>query len=156
MSDKIHPLDAIRALEESSALKACIEALERENAALRDDDAKMQLLHRQEDQLIAAERKLIAAEADKARLSKALRTLLDCPDIADNDDKDEETHAAERVARAALAGSGSGWRDTCATEGCGHKATVHFERGGIGSYYCHDCYVRIQALPASPSTAGER
>lgn len=50
-----------------------------------------------------------AAEADKARLSEALRTLLYCPDIADNDDKDEETHAAERVARAALSGSGSGW-----------------------------------------------
>lgn len=77
-----------------------------------------------------------------------------------NMDRDypEICHAEEVFsrARAALAGSGSGWRDTCATEGCGHKATVHFERGGIGSYYCHDCYVRIQALPASPSTAGER
>lgn len=77
-----------------------------------------------------------------------------------NMDRDypEICHAEEVFsrARAALSGSCSGWRDTCATEGCGHKATVHFERGGIGSYYCHDCYVRIQALPASPSTAGER
>jgi hypothetical protein len=52
-----------------------------------------------------------AAETREARLSEALRTLLDCPDIADNDHKDEETHAAERVARAALSGSGSGWRE---------------------------------------------
>lgn len=52
-----------------SRLADRIEALERENAALRDDDAKMQLLHQQEDQLIAA-------EADKARLSEALREAL--------------------------------------------------------------------------------
>jgi hypothetical protein len=58
-----------------SRLADRIEALERENAALRDDDAKMQLLHRQEDQLIAAERKLIAAEAREARLSEALRRI---------------------------------------------------------------------------------
>lgn len=57
-------------------------------------------------------------------------------------------------ARTALAGSGDGWRDTCATEGCGRRAFFWFERGGIGSYYCHDCYMRIQSLPASPSTAG--
>lgn len=33
---------------------------------------------------------------------EALRGLLSCPDIADNDYKDEETHEAERIARAAL------------------------------------------------------
>lgn len=38
-----------------------------------------------------------------AGLVEAIRALLDCPDIADNDYKDEETHAAERLARAALA-----------------------------------------------------
>lgn len=37
-----------------------------------------------------------------AAIVAALKGLLDCPDIADNDHKDEETHAAERVARAAL------------------------------------------------------
>ena len=37
-----------------------------------------------------------------AELRKAIRALLDCPDIADNDHKDEETHAAERLARKAL------------------------------------------------------
>lgn len=41
-------------------------------------------------------------EAENARLRGALRGLLDCPDIADNDYKDEETHAAERAARALL------------------------------------------------------
>lgn len=33
----------------------------------------------------------------------ALQVLLDCPDIADNDHKDEETHAAERMGRAVVA-----------------------------------------------------
>ena len=37
-----------------------------------------------------------------AELEAGLRGLLDCPDIADNDYKDEETHAAERVARSLL------------------------------------------------------
>lgn len=128
--------------------KARAEALERENAELLEEGRKANKLADQRN------RDLIAAEADKARLSEALRTLLDCPDIADNDDKDEETHAAERVARAALSGSGSGWRE-CATEGCAHAATVRFERGGVGSEYCHACYMRIQALPAAPQQGGE-
>ena len=34
--------------------------------------------------------------------------LLDCPDIADNDHKDEETHVAERAARALLSKEGRG------------------------------------------------
>ena len=41
-------------------------------------------------------------EARAAELEKAVQALLDCPDIADNDYKDEETHAAERLARATL------------------------------------------------------
>lgn len=36
----------------------------------------------------------------------------------------------------------------CATEDCARQATVRFERGGIGSDYCHDCYMRIQHLTA--------
>lgn len=40
--------------------------------------------------------------ARNAELEAGLRGLLDCPDIADNDYKDEETHAAERVARSLL------------------------------------------------------
>jgi hypothetical protein len=105
-----------------------IEALERENAALRDNDAKMQLLHRQEDQLIAAERKVAELEADKARLSEALRPFADMADYLDSEtegfaDTDEfdllyEDHlfhhfkvADFRAARAALSGSGSGWRE---------------------------------------------
>ena len=40
--------------------------------------------------------------AHNAELDAGLRGLLDCPDIADNDHKDEETHAAERVARSLL------------------------------------------------------
>lgn len=38
----------------------------------------------------------------------------------------------------------------CATEGCGNKATIRFERGGVGAHYCHDCYMRVQSLPAAP------
>ena len=34
----------------------------------------------------------------------------------------------------------------CATEGCANPATVHFERGGIGSWHCQPCYTKIQAL----------
>lgn len=40
--------------------------------------------------------------ARNAELETGLRGLLDCPDIADNDYKDEETHAAERRARSLL------------------------------------------------------
>lgn len=39
----------------------------------------------------------------------------------------------------------------CATEGCAQAATVRFERGGVGSDYCHDCYMCIQALRALAS-----
>jgi hypothetical protein len=41
-------------------------------------------------------------DAEIARFRAAIQSLLDCPDIADNDHKDEETHEAERKARAAL------------------------------------------------------
>lgn len=41
-------------------------------------------------------------EAENERLREAVRLLLCCPDIADNDHKDEETHSAERFARATL------------------------------------------------------
>lgn len=40
--------------------------------------------------------------ARNAELEMGMRGLLDCPDIADNDYNDEETHAAERVARSLL------------------------------------------------------
>lgn len=64
------------------------------------------------DAELAAERaalRLAADRADRAEAAlaearKALRGLLDCPDIADNDYKDEETHAAERAAHRALTG----------------------------------------------------
>lgn len=48
---------------------------------------------------------LIQSQAARiVELEAAIRGLLDCPDIADNDYKDEETHAAERAARRALEG----------------------------------------------------
>lgn len=34
-------------------------------------------------------------------------------------------------------------RDQCATEGCGGRGVITFERGGVGSLYCADCYARI-------------
>jgi len=37
----------------------------------------------------------------------------------------------------------------CATEGCGNSAAIHFIRGNVGAYYCSDCYMRIQAIPAA-------
>lgn len=68
---------------------------------------------------VTVSRSMLAKVADEmdalsarcGEMERALRALLDCPDIADNDHKDEETHAAERTARAALSGSGDGgWR----------------------------------------------
>lgn len=44
-------------------------------------------------------------------------------------------------------------RQECATEGCDNPASVHFVRGGIGSYYCHDCYMHVQSLAASTGEA---
>lgn len=81
---------------------------ERDNAREYGKEARIRE-NKAEDARIHEQMLRHAAEAREARLSEALRTLLDCPDIADNDHKDEETHAAERVARAALSGSGSGW-----------------------------------------------
>ncbi|MGO4561035.1 hypothetical protein [Rhizobiales bacterium 3FA27D7] len=57
---------------------------------------------------------------------------------------------ATNAARIALSHPVQGWQE-CATEGCCSPATVHFERGGIGSHYCHSCYMRVQALPAGPA-----
>lgn len=47
-----------------------------------------------------------------------------------------------------------GWRE-CATDGCCNPATVHFERGGVGSDYCRLCYMAIQALSASLAASQE-
>jgi hypothetical protein len=41
----------------------------------------------------------------------------------------------------------------CATDGCDNPATVHFERGGIGSSYCADCYLKVQAIPFNRAAA---
>jgi len=54
---------------------------------------------RAEHRALTAIQSLVARIAE---LEAGLRGLLDCPDIADNDYKDEETHAAERVARSLL------------------------------------------------------
>lgn len=40
----------------------------------------------------------------------------------------------------------------CATEGCAGLATEYFERGGVGSHYCRECYASITAR-LSPSGA---
>ena len=41
----------------------------------------------------------------------------------------------------------------CVTEGCEHMATVHFERGGVGSWFCQPCYLKVQALRTTPPAA---
>ena len=69
-------------------------------------------------------------------------------------DRDDAGEMARSLLSRLRAGGQKGWRSECATEGCNKPATVHFERGGIGSYYCHECYMRIQALPAAPSEQG--
>lgn len=106
--------------------------LERQIAELRAELSKRQTLYTNSSEAAAWRRtywqdRAEVAEAENARL-RALPL------------KDE----VER----------EGWRTECATEGCNKPATVHFERGGVGSYYCHDCYMRIQALPAAPSEQG--
>ena len=55
MGDKIHPLDAIRALEDSASQKLRVEALERENAELRKErDAARQALEHDRSKVIEA------------------------------------------------------------------------------------------------------
>lgn len=41
----------------------------------------------------------------------------------------------------------------CATEGCDSPADTHFVRGGVGSYYCASCYLKVQAIPHHPAAA---
>ena len=41
----------------------------------------------------------------------------------------------------------------CATEGCDSPADTHFIRGGVGSYYCASCYLKVQAIPHHPAAA---
>lgn len=41
----------------------------------------------------------------------------------------------------------------CATEGCDSPADTHFIRGGVGSYYCASCYLKVQAIPHHSDTA---
>ncbi len=43
-----------------------------------------------------------ALASDARKITEALSELLDCPDIADNDYRDEETHEAERNGRSVL------------------------------------------------------
>jgi hypothetical protein len=80
-------------------------------------------------------------------------------DVKEIDEAYDKWVAATRAAVAALEAS-TGGAETgtvlpeCASDGCGKPATVRFERGGIGSEYCHDCSMRIQAIPAAP--VGER
>jgi len=92
--------------------------------------------------------------------------------IADKDSLEEAKAAAqadyERRIRTALAATASaepvadGFRgfvphgSYCATEGCGNFATVHFIRGGVGSFYCQECYRKVQALGRSPSSTGRQ
>ena len=67
--------------------------------------------------------------------------------------------AASEAFRSALASHmpvGDGYvpaAQKCATDRCEKPASVHFIRGGIGSYYCHDCYMHVQSLAASTGEA---
>lgn len=82
-----------------------------------------------EDELCtrAADR-IAALEAENARLVKALAFA------------DEQSAKIEAMLEPHIT-----WE--CA--GCDKPATVHFERGGVGSDYCYECYMRIQERPAA-------
>lgn len=41
---------------------------------------------------------------------------------------------------------GDGAWGECATEGCNRLATVRFERHGVGSGYCPECYIKVQEV----------
>ena len=131
-------------------------ALERQIAELRverdEHEAEARRVSRDYQSLaeenLANHRAKRAAEADKARLSEALERLANWPSGGNTSGQTN----MEKFARAALSGSGAGgWRTECATHGCGKPATAYFERSGVGSHYCHDCYMRVQALPAAPT-----
>lgn len=59
--------------------------------------------------------------------------------------KPHDTHGMKPFVRLGSHPPESRLRE-CATEDCNRPATVRFERGGIGSEYCHPCYLKGQAL----------
>jgi hypothetical protein len=63
---------------------------------------------------------------------------------------DVSAHAAQIAALEArvreLEAGQSPFGRTCATDGCERPSTVHFVRGGIGSHYCGDCYLKVQSV----------
>lgn len=135
-----------------------IEALERDLKQAREmfDDCVLQ----HNEQMQRAE----AAEASLARKDEAMRGVLDRMtdsykakngrDVgiqADDGEKCWIVHSDDIENLRAALGSGSGGWQECATEGCEHRAFFWFERGGVGSKYCHDCYMRVQALSAAPA-----
>ena len=38
----------------------------------------------------------------------------------------------------------------CASDQCNRPASLHFIRGGVGSYYCAACYITIQSQGKRP------
>lgn len=61
------------------------------------------------------------------------------------EEKDKEIAALKKALKEAEDSIRSVYT-SCATEGCDRPATVRFERGGVGSYYCCPCYFKVQAL----------
>lgn len=86
----------VRAVRSAEVVKRGIDALDAAQKAIAERDAQYEIVLNS----YADENQRFSDRIE--RMEKAIRLLLDCPDIADNDDKDEETHAAERFARAAL------------------------------------------------------
>ena len=155
-----------------AALKRA-ETAERQLEALRDEDAKLQLLHQQEDQIIEFERQLAERDADLVWARAALEPFDRVSSLFDHMTDDGGSVLVNvrlselRAARAALAGSGDGWRDMAVQ----HAAKVLYQafpdanalpgnvryHAGEGHFFSA---LRLlfdpDALPASPSPAGER
>lgn len=114
---------------------------------------------------------LTEAQDENARLREALEPFAavaddfdaDGRELADTDGIYANTAGDFRRARAALsadmpAGGGEpvavpapapDWEKAveCATAGCDEKASIYFQSGDVGSYYCTACWLRVQALP---------
>lgn len=94
-------------------------------------------------QALAQARKALEAATVAMKIASAL------PNVSDEYDFDPaiaECSAALAAIDAALEGGAVPKVIDCATEGCWNPATVHFERGGVGSDHCHACYLKIQSL----------
>lgn len=81
-----------------------------------------------------------AVKVDRQRLNAEISKWATDSDLHITIGDVEALHEAILSALEPAAPEGS---QTCATEGCDNPATNEFIRGGVGSFYCGDCFVKV-------------